>query len=469
MPRPQPVLLWALLLAAGPANGQGEAERLSGQFREAARKVLPAVVAVRALDAPPGPLPPILGVDGLPLAPADPGGSGVVVDAARGLVLTNDHVVKNSRRVAITLPDGRERPSVSIRRDPRSDLALVAIDPAGLVAAGWGDSSRLDVGDWVIAVGQPFGLAGSVTAGIVGGKGRGIGLGPYEDFLQTDAAIHPGNSGGPLVNLRGEVVGINTAIKTLGGGYEGIGFAVPAARARWVASELAERGVVRRSSLGVRIGRLDPEDGVRLKAPGAVPITAVGAGGPASSATIRPGDLVVEVGGVRVEGPGSLQALVEVAPPGQPLAVSLIRDGRRVELAVVPVVSSDQSSPAALLPPGAARPAFEQGEVRSPSRFVELGLRLSEPSAELARRHGYAEVPKGLFVRGVEPDGPADRGGLEIGMVLTDAAGKKVDTLAAFREALKQKAADRDLIVRVLRGQKAEFRVIVVGESVEAR
>ena len=464
MPRPWPVLiLWAI--AAGPVLGQGEAERLSGQFREAARKVLPAVVAVRALDAPPGPLPAILGVDGLPLAPADPGGSGVVVDAGRGLVLTNDHVVKNARRVAVTLPDGRERPSLSIRRDPRSDLALVVIEPSGLVAAGWGDSSKLDVGDWVIAVGQPFGLAGSVTAGIVGGKGRGIGLGPYEDFLQTDAAIHPGNSGGPLVNLRGEVVGINTAIKTLGGGDEGIGFAVPAARARWVAGELAERGTVRRSSLGVRIGRLDPEDGVRLKAPGAVPITAVGAGGPAS-ALIRPGDLVVEVGGAKVEGPGSLQALVEVAPPGHPLAVSLLRDGRRVDVGVVPVASADQSPPAALVAP---KPVFEQGEVRSPSRFVELGLRLSEPTAELARRHGYAEVPKGLFVRGVEPDGPADRGGLEIGMVVTDAAGKKVETLAGLREALKQKAADRDLIVRVLKGPKAEFRVIIVGEAADAR
>src|SRR5262249_21220838 len=161
-----------------------------------------------------------------------------------GFVLTNDHVVAGSPRITIVLPDGRPRPAKSIRRDPKSDLALVAIDPDGLQAADWGDSEALDTGDWVLAVGQPFGLSGTVTAGIVSGKGRGIGVALYEDLIQTDAAIGPGNSGGPLVNLKGEIVGINTAIKTLGGGYEGIGFAVPATRARRVAADLAEFGRV---------------------------------------------------------------------------------------------------------------------------------------------------------------------------------------------------------------------------------
>src|SRR5262249_37040104 len=159
---------------------------------------------------------------------------------------TNDHVVPAFGRVLVVLSDGRERVVTQVRRDPRSDLALLTIDPRalGLQQADWGDSEALETGDWVLAIGQPFGLSGTVTAGIVSGKGRGLGMSQYEDMIQTDAAINPGNSGGPLVNLKGEVVGINTAIKTLNGGYEGVGFAVPASRARRVASDLAEFGQV---------------------------------------------------------------------------------------------------------------------------------------------------------------------------------------------------------------------------------
>jgi serine protease Do len=159
--------------------------------------------------------------------PRDGGGSGVVIDAARGLILTNDHVVQAGSRVVVALPDGRRRLAREVRRDPKSDLAVLTIDPQGLQQADWGDSEALEIGDWVLAIGQPFGLTGTVTAGIVSGKGRGLGETTYyEDLIQTDAAINPGNSGGPLVNLRGEVVGINTAIKTISGGDEGVGFAV---------------------------------------------------------------------------------------------------------------------------------------------------------------------------------------------------------------------------------------------------
>src|SRR5205807_1653836 len=155
---------------------------------------------------------------------------------------TNDHVIQGAREVQVTLPDGRTRVASKVKRDPKSDLALLVIDPEGLSQAEWGDSEVLDTGDWVLAVGHPFGLSNTVTAGIVSGKGRGIGMAMYEDLLQTDAAINPGNSGGPLVNLKGEIVGINSAIKTMGGGYEGVGFAVPSSRARRVAADLAEHG-----------------------------------------------------------------------------------------------------------------------------------------------------------------------------------------------------------------------------------
>ncbi len=321
--------LLAAALAPSSARGQSEAESLSVSFRKAARRVLPSVVTVRPVApavaaAPPGPIlsipevPEFLEPWGpFPLPPAMPprerGGSGVVIDAAKGLVLTNFHVVEGAGQVVVTLPGGKERVAKAVRTDPKSDLAVLAIDPAGLVAATWGDSDALDIGDWVLAVGQPFGLSDTVTAGIVSGKGRGVGLALYEDLLQTDAAINPGNSGGPLVNLKGEVVGINTALKTVGGGYEGVGFAVPASRARRVASDLAEVGRVRRSFLGINVRRADAAVLERLNVPGATVITGVTADSPAMAADLRPGDILLKIEGRPVVGPGPLQAMVEVA------------------------------------------------------------------------------------------------------------------------------------------------------------
>jgi serine protease Do len=450
-------------------------EALSVRFRAAARRALPSVVSVRAEL---GPNASPLGVP-MPasLVPRDPGGSGVVIDATRGLVLTNDHVVQGAARVVVTLHDGRQRVVKEVRRDPRSDLALLIVPADGLHAATWGDSDALDLGDWVLAVGQPFGLADSVTAGIVSGTGRGIASAVYEDLIQTDAAINPGNSGGPLVNLRGEVVGINTAIKTLSGGYEGIGFAVPSNRARRVADDLAETGRVRRASLGVLIGRIDPEAAERLGNPGAVPITGVAPLGPAAQAGLVAGDVVLEVDGRPVRGVGSLQARIEVAPVGEPLALRIARGAERREVIVRPVAQGEvglpvepmpipMPAPAPAAPPpapaGAARPLPEPADAsRSPTRFPALGLRLSEPTAELARQFGHEATPPGLFVRGVEPDGPADRAGLEIGMVITDLDGRPARTLADVRAAMAERPAGRDLILRILRGTKAEFRVIL--------
>src|SRR4051812_33831702 len=302
------------------AWGQGEAESLSASFRKAAQRVLPAVVTVRAdgvggrvemeaVDpfAGPGRGRPFRGPFPIPgpgpfvppgfAPPREPSGSGVVIDAGRGLVLTNDHVVRGASRVTVTLHDGRERVASQVRHDPKSDLALLVIDGKGLTQAEWADSEALETGDWVLAVGQPFGLSGTVTAGIVSGKGRGIDELQYVDLIQTDAAINPGNSGGPLVNLKGEIVGINTAIRTSGGGNEGIGFAVPATRARRVASDLAELGRVRRAFLGISINGVDAATAERLEQPGAVLITGVTQGSPASAGGLRPGDVIVGIRG----------------------------------------------------------------------------------------------------------------------------------------------------------------------------
>ena len=518
------------------SRGQAEAEGLSASFRKASRRVLPAVVTVRPVGAPnPFDLPPVVPAnpfDPQPgrTAPRESGGSGVVIDAARGLVLTNDHVVQGARQVVVVLGNGRERPARQVIRDPKSDLALLAVDPSGLVQADWGDSEVLDTGDWVLAIGQPFGLSGTVTAGIVSGKGRGIGLALYEDLIQTDAAINPGNSGGPLVNLRGEVVGINTALKTTGGGYEGVGFAVPASRARRVAADLAEFGRVRRAYLGVTIRPVDAPTAERLGTTGAAMITGVSPSSPAEEAGLRGGDLILMVDGKPVEGPGPLQALIEVARVGEPLNLTISRVGvtKVLEIPVRPAPQPERYSlpagatvaqppgininvpgvrlnvpgpninigPPVTQPPVDAEPplnlapaapnpgpdvpppsstdrpvirsrpaspessAPQETVARSPTRFPDLGLRLSEPTPALVRRFKFDREPQGLIVMGVEPDGAADRGGVEIGMVITDAANRKVATLTEFREALANRPADRDLLVRILKGTKAEFRVI---------
>jgi serine protease Do len=242
--------------------------------------------------------------------------------------------------VVVVLADGRTRTVKEIRRDPRSDLALLVIDPEGLCAAEWGDSESLQMADWVLAVGQPFGLPGTVTAGIVSGPRRGFGTLGYDDLIQTSAAINPGSSGGPLVDLDGKIVGINVAIKTLSGGYEGVGFAVPSARAKRIASDLAEYARVRRAYLGLTTELTVPE-GAK---PSAV-VSSLVAGGPAESAGVRVGDDIVSIGGRATPSPGAVRLAVEFAAVGAPIVVSIRRDGQTIDLEVTPTPTPEEPKP----------------------------------------------------------------------------------------------------------------------------
>ncbi|MDB5351893.1 MAG: trypsin-like serine protease with C-terminal domain [Planctomycetota bacterium] len=340
-------VLILVLEIASPANSQTEAESLSKSFRKAARGVLPAVVTVRGLGgvAAARPVPgfampgvPYPGRDGIP----DSGGSGVVIDAARGYVLTNDHVVPDAPRIVVILPDGRQRTAKEIRRDPRSDLALLIVEPGGLTQAEWGDSEALDLADWVISIGQPFGLPGTISAGIVSGTRRGFGPIGYDDLIQTSAAINPGSSGGPLVDMKGRVVGINVAIKTLSGGYEGVGFAVPALRAKRVASDLAEFGRVRRGYLGVATERRLPEkNGQDSTTDGAI-ISSIVPGSPADAAGLKPGDVILKVGERPVLTPGSVRMAVEFAPIGEDLAMVIAREGTTMTIQAKPTAIPDE-------------------------------------------------------------------------------------------------------------------------------
>jgi len=259
-------------------------------------------------------------------------GSGVIIDSS-GIILTNHHVVGNADSVVVRLHDGREFEATDIRTDRATDLAILRIEGAkDLKAAKLGDSDQLEIGDWVLAIGTPFDLEFTVSAGIISGKGRA--LRDMRDrrttFLQTDAAINPGNSGGPLINLDGEVIGINTAIASRSGGNDGIGFAVPSKLVKWVTKQLIDEGQVQRAYLGVSITEINAEIARRfeLQRASGVLVAEVRAGSPAEDAGLKVGDVVTAIAGQKVRTPGELQAIVERMPLGSAQAISIVRDNQ---------------------------------------------------------------------------------------------------------------------------------------------
>ncbi len=270
------------------------------------------------------------GPQGRPV-PQQGAGSGFII-SLDGYVVTNNHVVDGAREIVVTLADRDEYPASVVGRDPKTDLALLKITPKkALPAVALGDSDGLRVGDWVVAIGNPFGLANTVTAGIVSAKGRVLGAGPYDDFIQTDASINPGNSGGPLFNLRGEVVGINTAVAASG---QGIGFAIPVNTAKLVVPELRDAGRVTRGWLGISVQGLTNGQQKALGLPdhkGAL-VAGVVAGGPAERAGVRRGDLIRRYDGKRVEDSAHLPAVVAATPAGKKVTITVLRDGREQDL-----------------------------------------------------------------------------------------------------------------------------------------
>ena len=266
-------------------------------------------------------------------------GSGVVLKAERGLILTNHHVIQDAESIVVTMQDGADYQATLVGSDQASDVALIRIDADGLTALPLGDSDRLAVGDFVVAIGNPFGLSQTVTSGIVSAKGRtGLGIESYEDFIQTDASINPGNSGGALINLRGELVGINTAIYAPGrrGGNVGIGFAIPVNRAVAIARQLERHGRVQRVALGVAVQGLDADlaAAFKLAGRGGSLITDVVRGSPAFKAGLQPGDVVIDIDGKRIVNSAQFRNTVGLAALGDELAVTLVRQGRTVALTI---------------------------------------------------------------------------------------------------------------------------------------
>jgi serine protease Do len=299
-------------------------------------------------------------------------GSGVIVDPA-GVILTNNHVVRGGGQIMVRLSDGREFKAFDIKTDPTTDLALLHIkSKEPLPAAKLGDSKEVEVGDWVLALGEPFGLEGTVTAGIISAKGRGIGINEREDYLQTDAAINPGNSGGPLVNLDGEVIGINTAISSNSGGYQGVGFAIPINLAKWVGEELVKYGTVHRAYLGVMIQPVSQSlaEQFNVKTHEGVLVTQLQPNSPAAKAGLRVGDVILDFAGKAVSSPHELQSMVEMCKANSTEQLTILRNGKHMTLNVVCAERPTNMT--------VARSGRQSQGNAEPSSFKKLGIQAGE-------------------------------------------------------------------------------------------
>jgi serine protease Do len=381
-------------------------------------------------------------------------GSGVIIDAS-GVILTNNHVVANAGKIVVRLMDGREFTATEVKNDPRTDLAILRIKNAGsLKAARLGDSDKLAVGDWVLALGDPFGLEGTVTAGIISAKGRAMGIRPRESFLQTDAAINPGNSGGPLVNLDGEVVGINTAISSGTGVNAGIGFAVPINLAKWVGNQLVKTGRVQRAYLGIGIQPLTQSlaDEFNVKVHEGVIVGNVGENSPAAKAGVKDGDVIVKFNGQAVSSPSELQGIVEQATIGQNYPMEIVREGKRTTIQVAPL-----EQPANY---GMARMEKQESSDRSEAtRFEKLGVEVTPLTDELAEQVGV-KPKSGVVISRVAPNSPAGMAGLQPGMVITQAAHKPVTSVEEFKKIVESQPLDKGLFLQLRSKDGAQFVVI---------
>ena len=368
-------------------------------------------------------------------------GSGVVIDADKGLVLTNHHVIKDGDLLVVRLDDGREVEADLVGSDESTDLAVLRISAGGLTDAPFGDSDNLRIGEWVLALGSPFGFDSTVTAGIVSAKGRSLSRDPsqpsYQEFIQTDAAINPGNSGGPLINLAGEVVGINSAIISTTKQSAGLGFAIPSAIAERVVESIVDYGRVRRGYLGVEMLDLSPEERLRFGlAPGVgIAIGFVQAGTPAENAGLLEGDIVLKIDGREVDGGlNRLRNLISLTEPGSVMEIEVLRGDRR---RTVRATVADFTN---------VRAAQLKGELVN-----NLGVIVRVTTREISRELGYRSHIPGLLVLDVQSGTPAADAGIEVGDILTEVDGDRVDDTASLRLGLERSL--EVLTIELVRGR----------------
>ncbi len=471
------------LTVPGANPGVAHAEALSMTFRGVAKAVLPAVVSIETrtkavtINQPGGQSPfdderfkqffgeNFKGFEQFQQRqqrqmPQQHGaGSGFIIDSS-GVILTNAHVVNGAERVIVKLEDGRELTATDWHADPRSDVAIIRVDAGEpLPSVPMGNSDKMEIGDWVLALGNPFDIGTTVTSGIISAKGRNTGINERESYLQTDAAINPGNSGGPLVNLRGEVVGINTAISTRSGGYDGVGFAIPVNNARWVADQLVATGSVKRAYLGVQLQGMTPQLRKQFGVPnghGAL-VAHVFDGSPAGDAGLQAGDVILNFAGHDVEHSTQLQGIVEQLDVGETYPMTVLRDGSETDLQVTLREMPRDFTPAMqrLNGPGTASPETEA--------FNELGLEIGAVDSDAAKQSGVAEDAEGVFVTSVEPNSPAAQAGIRTGDIIEKVGTQKVNSPEEFEKAAGELSLNEGVVMLVRRGAATHF--VVVGSE----
>jgi serine protease Do len=461
------VIITAVLFApvrAFAEDGVAALKQTSRAFSQAAKKALPAVVSVKVTKTIKSATPYSSPFDDeffqrffgpgyqRPQAQPQPRqqvgqGSGFII-SEDGYILTNNHVVGGADEILVKLQDGRQTKGKIIGTDPKSDVALIKIEEKNLPVIELGDSDALEIGEWVIAVGSPFGLQATVTVGIVSAKSRGVGIAEYEDFIQTDAAINPGNSGGPLLNIDGKAIGLNTAIFSQSGGYMGIGFAIPINMAKSIKDQLLKSGKVTRGYLGIVMNpekisaELAQEFG--LNDSKGVLITQVIEESPAGKAGLKRGDVIVKLDGKEVDDWQAFRNSVAMIEPGTKVSLTVLRDGKKEDIDVK-VGSLEDGTVAA-----------EVSEIGD-----KLGLQIQELTDDVASKLGY-EKETGVLVTDVTAGSPADKAGIESGMLIVSVNRRDVTTVKEFNDALEKTKTTRKALLLIRNERYAQYVVLSI-------
>jgi serine protease Do len=475
-------LFVALLALALVQPGQAFARNAPDSFADLAAQLLPSVVNVSTTQVVEG----NAGIDLPQLPPGSPFeeffkefmernqpkqqqrrratslGSGFFIDN-KGHVVTNNHVIQDADEVSVILGDDTRLEAKVIGRDAKTDLAVLKVEPHSKIApVKFGDSDALRVGDWVLAIGNPFGFGGTVTAGIISARGRDINAGPYDDFLQSDASINRGNSGGPMFNLDGEVIGINTAIFSPSGGSIGIGFAIPSNIAQGVIQQLIDHGEVRRGWLGVRIQTVTEEiaDALGLKDAEGALVAGVIPGGPAEKAKIKDGDVITEFDGKKVTQMRRLPRLVADTQVGRTVPLKVWRDGRELTFKVEVGVLEESEEKAAVATTGSPSPV--EGDA-----VAALGLSVAGIDQRARERFELNEDARGVVITSVDPAGPAGEQGVRVGDRIVEIAQEPVSTPSQVAAKIKTaQAAGRKVILLLVDGESGmRFVAIKLGQG----
>lgn len=445
-------VLFAFFIASLGFSGEAGAQFPS--FADLAEKLTPSVVNISSFSQSETEN----GEGNTPLSESL--GSGFIIDG-NGYIITNNHVVDKAESISITLTDNTKTEARVIGKDPKTDLALIKIETKRpLNAVKFGDSDKIRVGDWVLAIGNPFGLGSSVTAGIVSAKSRDIESGPYDSFIQTDASINQGNSGGPMFNLQGEVIGISSAIFSTTGASQGVGFAIPANMAGWVISQLKEHGEVKRGWIGIKIQPNTPEiaDSLGISANQGVVVSGITEQGPAQKAGLQAGDIVLSFNRQPIDNTKNLSRLIAETKIGTPAPIEIWRSGQKQTL-TVPIELMPEETPLS----AAKETASDAAETPDNGESLNIiGFTVKEISPELAERYKLAPSTSGVVVTDILPNSDASRKGIKIGDIIVKIDKRNIIGESAFHEYVNDARRENNRpVLLAIQGQEALHFVAV--------